>query len=757
MFLYKSLVVIGLFAGLVPAANAAELTTYVNPFIGTGKGAPDFGMGNAGGNTQPGAAFPFGMVLWSPDTTTAAGGYRYAQDKIRGFSLTHFSGRGVACYQDVPFLPLAGAAAITSDQWQSYSQTFQHENESAHPGYYRVLLDSNIQMELTVTRRTGMSRTIFPSGTGTGTIAINAGGSARGNREEGTEIRVAGPREMEGSAASGDCGGFFTYRVFFAIEFDRTFAAAGLWKKASAVADTAVAGANTGAWAQFDTSATPEVLAKVGLSYTSTAEAWKNLQAENPGWDFDAVRAAASEAWEERLHAVQASGGTAEEKAVFYTALYHAFLFPRTFSDASGSYPGFDGQVHSAAPREQYADFAGWDMYRTQMPLMALLAPEASDMMQSLVNDASQDPSGGLPRWEHANTNSGGMIGDSGDAILAAGYALGARHFDTRAALAAMERGANTPGTLSAGQRVRPGLRDYESLGYVSTAQPNSASLTLEYALDDFAISRLAEAVGERDKAAFYRQRAQNWRNLFSNGYIVPRNPDGTFLADPHPWSGEGFCEGSMAQYSLMVPFNMHALFSLMGGREAAIQRLDQHFAVLNDGSWSEHAFMGNEPSLKAPWAYHFAGAPYRTQELVRRILTTLYRNAPGGMPGNDDLGTMSAWAVFAAAGLYPHTPGSGNILVGSPLFPEMKIRLANGAVVEIVARGAAASRPYVTALTVNGQPYRYSWIPYSLLAKGARLEFTLSDTPNREWGAGREWQPPSFDGSAAVAARAFQ
>lgn len=752
----KSLALIGLLARLVFAADAADLTVYVNPFIGTGAGAPDAGLANSSGNTPPGAAYPFGMVLWSPDTTTSAGGYRYAQNQIHGFSLTHFSGRGVACYQDLPFLPVNGSAAPTADQWPSYSATFQHRNEIASPGYYNVLLDSNIRMALTVTRRTGLSRIEFPSGAGAGTVIVNAGGSAQGNRQEGTGIEFAGPRRLQGSIASGDCGGFFTYRVFFAIEFDRPPAASGLWKDGAGATGLSVSGAHTGAWLTFDTTSTPLVQAKVGLSYTSVAEAWNNLEAENSGWDFDSVRAGAADAWNARLHSIEVTGGTPDQKTVFYTALYHAFVDPGTFSDADGAYLGFDNLPHSAAPRDQYSGFAEWDMYRTQMPLMALLAPEASDMMQSLVNDAAQDPSGGLPRWEHANTNSGGMIGDSGDAILAGAYALGARGFDTASALAAMERGARLPGTLSAGQVVRPGLREYETLGYVSTAQPNSASLTLEYATDDFAISQFAAALGYADKAAFYARRAQNWRNQFSNGYIMPRNPDGTFPANPQPWSGDGFCEGSMAQYTFMVPFNMHELFARMGGSAAAIRRLDHHFTLLNDGSWSEYAFMGNEPSLKAPWAYHFAGAPYRSQELVRRILSTLYGNSPGGMPGNDDLGTMSSWAVFAAIGLYPYTPGSDAILIGSPLFPSVKIHLAGGATVEITAPAARESHPYVTALNLNGVPYSSSWIPFSLLEKGARLEFSLSGTPNPEWGAKPQWQPPSFNAVSAIP-RAFQ
>jgi predicted alpha-1,2-mannosidase len=556
---------------------------------------------------------------------------------------------------------------------------------------------------------------------------------------------------MTGSVASGDCGGWFTYRLFFAIEFDRAFDRYGVWTGRTAQDGAATAaGAQSGAYAIFDTSFNPVVYAKVGLSYVSADQARENLSAETRGWDFDAVRAATAQAWNARLNAIQATGGTDDQKTIFYTALYHAFIHPSTFSDADGKYIGFDGQVHDGGTRVQYHNFAGWDMYRSQMPLMALLAPEASDMLQSLVNDAAQDPSGGLPRWEHANTNSGGMIGDSQDAVIASAYALGARNFDTAAALAAMEKGANQPDATSGGQLVRPGLRDYLTLGYVSTDSPTSGSLTLEYATDDFSIAQFAAALGAAGKAATYLNRAQNWRNLFSDGYLTPRNADGTFSRDSQPWNGAQFCEGSVAQYSFMVPFNLRGLFDLIGGNAAAVRRLDAYFAELNGGSWSEHAFMGNEPSLKTPWAYNFAGAPYRTQEVVRRIVTTLFRNAPGGLPGNDDLGTLSAWAVFASLGIYPHTPGVAGVLVGSPLFPSVTIQLASGGVLRIDAPDAAADAPYIQSLQVNGEDYTSPWIPWEKLANGGTLAFTLSAAPRPQWGADAAVAPPSYDGPPA-------
>jgi predicted alpha-1,2-mannosidase len=729
------------------ALEGYDLTRYVNPFIGTGDGAPDYGLANAAGNTPPGAAFPFGMVLWSPDTTNLAGGYRYSHNVIRGFSLTHISGRGIPCYQDIPFLPVAGGVqASPGDRWPDYASPFDHKNEVAQPGYYSVQLDGGIGVELAVTRRTGFARFTFVR-SDYGSILINAAGSAQGNRDSGTEIRLAGSRRITGSAVSGDCGGWFSYRVFFVAEFDRPFDTSGVWD-GSTINDASrhVSGGRSGAYVGFDTSSNPVVQVKVGLSYVSTANAAANLSAESPGWDFDAVRGDAAAAWNTRLNTIRVAGGTEDERTVFYTALYHAFIHPSTFSDTDGTYIGFDNQVHQSQRRTQYHNFAGWDTYRSQIPLLALIAPETSDMMQSLVNDAMEDAGGGLPRWEHANTNSGGMLGDSQDAVIATAYALGARDFDTAAALAAMEKGASNIGATSAGVLVREGLPEYLTLGYVPTAVENSGSRTLEYATDDFCISAFAKALGDEEKAALYLKRAQSWRNLSYQGYLVPRNVDGSFEAQHEPWNGSQFAEGSVAQHTWMVPFNLRGLIDMMGGNRTAVERLDFYFSQLNGGPWSEFAFMGNEPSLKAPWVYTFAGAPWRTQAVLRRILLALFKNSPYGLPGNDDLGTLSAWAVFAAAGVYPHTPGVGGLIVASPLFPSVTIQLANGGVLLINASEAAADRPYVQSLKLNGQDYDSAWIPWQLVATGGTIDLTLADTPNLQWASDAAAAPPSFD-----------
>src|SRR5260370_10322989 len=456
--------------------------------------------------------------------------------------------------------------------------------------------------------------------------------------------------------------------LYFVVVFERPSTDSGTWNGDTLTpGSTESAGNQPGAYLTFDTATNSVVQAKVGLSFVSFTNAYANLTTENLGWDFDAVRKKAAAAWNTRLATVQVGGGPDgessvmdDQKTVFYTALYHASIHPSTFSDAKGEYRGFDGKTHHTA-RTQYHNIPSWDFYRSLVPLLTITAPDvASDLAQSLVNDAQQDPGGGMPRWVHAATDSCGMFGDGSSKIVAIAYAFGARDFDAPGALSAMIRAATQPGTTSAGCPVREGLEDYLTLGYVSTSTWGSAARTLEYAASDFSISQLGGWLGDTETHNTFIKRAQSWRNLLRDGYIVPRLPDGRFFPDfsPDGCVGDGFVEGSGAQYGLMVRFNQRALFNAMCLDTAAIARLHRHFQHLNAGPCSEFAFMGNEPSLKSPWMYAFAGAPWKTQQTVRRILSELYSNSPGGMPGNDDGGVLSSWVVFASLGLYPVISG---------------------------------------------------------------------------------------------------
>jgi predicted alpha-1,2-mannosidase len=721
---------------LDPASN-------VDPFIGTDTSPANaqLSSGFNSGNVFPGASLPQGMVQWSPDTTSKPGGYRYQQSSIYGFSLTHFSGRGCSSYQDFPFMPTTEPITISPTHSSAYASTFSHQQEVASPGYYQVYLNnSNIAVALTATLRSGFGRFTYPSSTES-TILINAGGSATGNSDNGTGVQIIGNNQVVGSASSGHfCGKANTYTIYFAAIFDHSFTSLGTWNGEDLTPGTRMSsGKHSGAYVTFDTTQNPVIQVKVGISFVSSANAYANVQAENPGWNFDSVRQNARAAWNARLSAIQVTGGTATELQVFYTALYHAYLHPNVFSDANGQYLGFDGQIHLAQGYIQYDNFPSWDMYRSLVALLALLDPrETSDMMQSLVADAQQS-GGGLPRWEVANDNSAGMIGDSPDALIATSYAFGARNFDVQGAWRAMEAGASQPGTRSGRYEVREGLSDYLRLGYVSIQgqADASAAITLEYAIDDFAIAQFAEALGKTHEYETYLQRAHNWHNVFNlaKGYIEPRNQDGNFIKHFDPTSKSGFVEGDSTQYSWLVPQDLHGLFIAMGGNDKAAERLDKFFTQLNAGPTSPYAFMGNEPCFAMPWEFDAAGAAYKTQEVVRRIETQLFTASPGGLPGNDDGGALSSWYVFAVLGIYPEIPGMAGFMLDSPLFPSVKVHMGNGQVLQITGDGASEGTPYVQSLSLNGQDYKYSWMPFDALANGAMLRFTLGSSPNQAWG----------------------
>jgi predicted alpha-1,2-mannosidase len=506
------------------------------------------------------------------------------------------------------------------------------------------------------------------------------------------------------------------YTLYFAIAFDRPFNAYGTWSEDQLQPRVASAhAAHAGAYVGVPSG----VQLKPALSYVSVDNALANLAAENPGWDLGAVRDSARTAWNEVLRSVEVHGGADADLQVFYTALYHAFLQPNVFSDASGDYIGFDDQVHQVpAGHAHYANIPGWDEYRSLIQLRAILAPaQTSDIIQSLVDDASQG-GGGMPRWEQANRNSAGMVGDSPGAYVASAYAFGAREFDAQSALAALDFGASVAGAQSGGHRVREFGEPWLSMGYI----PEQPSITLEYATDDFAIARLASALGREDVAERYLARAANWVNTFdpSSGLIAPRSASGSFARVGPGDACCGFVEGNAAQYTWMVPFDFAGLFSRMGGNAVAIGRLDAFFTDVNAGPSRPYMWVGNEPSFAAPWAYDFAGAPAKTQSAVRRIQTTMFDATASGLPGNDDGGALSAWYVFAALGMYPAVPGVGGFAIGSPSFAAIDVHVADGKLLHITN----ASGAEVAALNVDGAPYADAWLDWQGLAGGATLEF---------------------------------
>jgi predicted alpha-1,2-mannosidase len=779
----------------------------VNPFVGTQTGATDFGTGGGAGNTFPGATLPFGMVQFSPDTSFSdnfGGGYSYADTRLKGFSLTHLSGAGCAIFQDIGVLPLAKtvtaspvpplAAGITSDNLA----TFDHASEQAQPGYYRVRLNpataAPIDVELTATLRGGMARIEYPRGTPE-SLLVNAGNSVMGNGVASVAIDPV-HREVSGSASSGRfCYQDNHYTVYFVAQFDQPFASYATWQKQILIPSgtsatdvsplpldyqpipggpTSLPGnpsttAQAGAVLSFAPQAGAPVIMRVAISYVSVDNARANLQAELAGRDFDSVHAQAHQAWRKALSQIEIGGVALPLARTFYTALYHALLSPTVFSDVNGDYIGMDNAIHHTAHVE-YANYSGWDIYRSQTPLLAMLDPQrGSDMVQSLVDNAAQ--SGWLPKWSFANQQSDTMVGDPADPIIASSYAFGARNFDTAAALDAMVKGATQPGqsgnpaSLNNGYAERPGLTFYSALGYIPKEMDvpvlgnllpvvssqlvwGTAATALEYALDDFSIGRFADLLGKAEQVSAISARAGNWKNLFNpaSGYIEPRSATGIFLPGYDTAGGDGFVEGNSAQYTWFVPQDMAGLIAMLGGTAAAQARLDAFFKQLNAGPQAPYAFLGNEPTLFTPWLYAWLQQPDKTAPIVREALTTLYDDTPKGMPGNDDLGTMSAWWVLAALGFNPGIPGTDVLLLNPPLIPHAVVHLPGGDL--RIDGGGSAGR--VQSLTLDGAPLDRAWLHYVEIARGGTLRYSLGDAASA-WATAAAAVPPSFgDGSGS-------
>jgi predicted alpha-1,2-mannosidase len=755
-----------------PTGHPTEnLVQYANPMSGTGT-FPGVPAGD--NNLFPGPVAPFGMIQWSPDTGsgTKPGGYAYYNTEISGFSLDHVSGAGCADGGNFSFMPILGAGEPPNSR-MAFATGFSHDNETARPGFYSVALDNGIKVELTSTTRAGFGRFTFPAGK-TATLAINAASDV--NRSDDSAIDI-NPDAHEVTGWS--IGGYFCQArpgqrqrdkrtIYFCAVFDKPFSGYGTWSGA-AYAPHSTNGSDTasGAFLTFDTAQSPTVMAKVAISYVSVANARANIAAESPvanfsSADFDKAVQSASDVWNTWLNKIQVSGGTTNDLKTFYSMLYHTFIGPTVCSDANGDYMGYDGQVHNTAGRVQYANFSGWDIYRSEAQLLGMLAPkEASDMAQSLVNDYEQG--GAFPRWGVTTMDSGVMMGDPAAPIIADYYAFGAKNFDTKAALAGLLNAATNPAVYAkrSDTHERDGLGDYLKLGYVPEHGEQGGygcvSMTEEYDSADFALSQFADALGDQADCEMLLKNAQNWRNLYNpeTGYIQMKTGDGKwapgFTNNVGHYDSDRtvYVEGTAGQYLWMVPFNYKGLAAAMGGRDAASKRLDEFFTKLNVGdrgadSWM--AWLGNEPCLETPWIYDFWGAPYKTQSIVRRAMDELYSGNPVGYAGNDDLGQMSSWYVFAALGMYPELPGSDILVLGSPLFRKAVVHLKTGDIT-VTANGAGKDSPYVQSLTVNGKPSDKTWVRFSDINHNGTMAYDLGSTPNKSWGSDPSDAPPSFEG----------
>ncbi|WP_084743306.1 GH92 family glycosyl hydrolase [Amycolatopsis australiensis] len=766
---FLTLAVTAAVAPAVPAAAATstDYAKWVNPFVGTRPGGADHGTGGGAGNTFPGAVVPFGMVQWSPDTVKSQpGGYFYDDNALTGFSLTHLSGAGCSTYEDIPFIPYVGEVTTSpATDPAHYTSKFSHTNEHATAGAYDVTLDSGAKVELSATQRTGSARLTYPAGASS-TLLINTSGSVNGTDDASITI---GKDTISGWATSGRfCGAQNSYRVYFSAKFDTPFESIGTWKNGAvtpgkaaetggakakvaqpngvdasiarpakvAPQDTTVSGPGSGGYVTFANLNGAQVNVQVGLSFVSVDGAKANLKAENTGKSFGTVAADARKAWNAQLGKIAVTGGSDEHLTTFYTSLYHALIQPNVFSDVNGQYIGFDGRIHTADKgHAMYTNFSGWDIYRSEIPLLATIAPhETSDIVRSMMAYAEQG--GSWDRWTVANDYTGVMNGDPYHIIVSSAYAFGARDFDAQKALLLMIKGATQP---TQGYTERPGLQDYQTLGYV----PGAGADTLEYTSADFAIAQFAKRLGDSGTYTTFMKRAQYWQNLYNpgTGHLQPRNADGSFSGTYNPASSQGWVEGNGAQYDWMVPYDLGGLVTAFGGNTAVQSRLDTFFTQLNAGTQLPYAFMGNEPNSNAPWVYSYAGAPAKTQAIVRRSMNELYNPRPEGLIGNDDLGQMSSWYVWAALGIYPEIPGRAEFVLNTPLFGKAVLTTGAGKKITVTSSGTG---DYVAGLKVNGGDAAKAWMPEALVSTGGTLDFTLSEIPTA-WGSAPADAPPSF------------
>ncbi len=516
---------------------------------------------------------------------------------------------------------------------------------------------------------------------------------------------------------------------------------------AQSASSAPVTGAN-GMYLTFGTASSTSVTAAVGISYTSDDNAAGNLSKEVTGWNLDKLRTASHDAWNGLLGRVAIGGGSHDQQVQFYTALYHALLHPNVFSDDNGQYMGMDDQVHklSKGQKAQYANYSGWDTYRSQTQLMAVAAPTvAGDVVTSMLN--GYDQTGLLPKWASNNGESYVMVGDPGTAIIADAYAFGATNFDTAHALEAMEHEATTPNQDRPGEAVRDakGYLPLDENDYGCCNFYGPVSTQLEYDSADYALASFAKSLGKTADYKKFATRAQDWMNVFNpqTGYMQGRNKDGSFAGGFTPGTSNGFVEGTSAQYTPMVPFDVKQLITARGGAAAYSSYLDSLLDDITQPGGTD-ADLSNEPSLEIPWEYDYLGQPWKTQDAVRQAQTKLYFNAPVGSFGNDDLGAMSSWYVWSSLGMYPETPGTDTLALGSPAFPVAKVTFGNGKQVSINAPQAAPDAPYVQSLDVKGKEYGKAWLTFDQFRSARTLDFALATTPSTTWAAGADAAPPS-------------
>lgn len=720
---------------------------FVDVFIGTG----------GHGHTYPGSVVPFGMIQPGPVNGTAGwdwvSGYHYSDSLITGFAQTHLSGTGIGDLNDILIQPVNGELSLdTPAKYEGkrfYASRFSHEFEEAELGYYSVLLqDYDIKTEMTASERVAIYRLTYPQEKDRSLI-LDLGFSLNWDRTDSAKIEVIDDYMISGYRMSS--GWASDQKVYFAMEFSEPF------KVISVMEDSVLSKAKT-FWkgeqlvAKFQfPSAEETVLSKIAISGVSEDGAILNLETQKD-WDFDRMRSAAAQTWQNELGAITVKGSD-EEKTKFYTALYHTKMAPTLFSDVDGSFRGGDGEIYTEANSSRYTIFSLWDTFRAQHPLLTITNP---DLVDDLINSmlGFYEETGLLPVWELHGNETNTMTGYHAIPVILDAYSKGFRGFDAELAFEAMKASAMQ------NQRSSDVYREY---GYIPTnLGVESVTKTLEYAYDDWCIAQMAKLLDKDEEHEYFMERAGYWKNVFdgetkfmrgktqAGDWVEPFDP----LRSTHRHSTD-YTEGNAWQHSWFVPHDVSGLIDSLGGDEAFVTRLDSMFQMPSiltgedispdiSGMIGQYAH-GNEPSHHIAYLYNYAGAPWKTQHRVRQILDSLYTTQPDGLSGNEDAGQMSAWFVFSAMGLYPVNPANGIYVIGSPVLEESVIQVSAGKTFTIKAENLSDENLYIQSAILNGNPLERSYITHSELMEGGSLTFEMGDQPNKNWAVDPEQRPPNI------------
>lgn len=715
------------------AETECYATEYVNPFIGT-----DFT-----GNTYPGAQAPFGMVQLSPDNGLPGwdriSGYFYPDSTIAGFSHTHLSGTGAGDLYDISFMPVT-LPYKEADAPLGIHSLFFHDEETASAGYYQVRLkDYNINVELTATERCGIQRYTFPEADAA--IFLNLRKAMNWDFTNDTRIEVVDSVTIQGYRFSD--GWARDQHIYFRTRFSKPFASVQL-DTAAVIKDGKRIGSSAIARFDFHTSAGEQILVTTAISGVSMEGAARNLAAEAPADDFDKYLAVTRKNWNEQLSKVEIKSNDIDEKVKFYTALYHSMLAPTIYSDMDGAYYGPDKQVHQADGWTNYSTFSLWDTYRAAHPLYTYIEPQrVNDMVKSFL--AFSEQNGRLPVWNFYGSETDMMIGYHAVPVIVDAYLKGIGDSDPKKALAACVATANIDEYRGIGLYKKYGYVPYDVTDHYNS-ENWSLSKTLEYAYDDYCIARMAEKLGEKQIADEFDKRSLNYKNVYNSQttFMQPRNNKGSFIENfsPDDYTPH-ICESNGWQYFWSVQQDVDGLISLVGGKERFAQKLDSMFTynpsadedlpIFSTGMIGQYAH-GNEPSHHVIYLFNAIGQPWKTQKYAAEVMHELYKNTPAGLCGNEDCGQMSAWYVFSAMGFYPVDPISGKYEIGTPMYPEMKMHLANGKTFTILAPAVSKENIYIQSVKLDGKPYDKSYITHEQIMNGSIFEFEMGNKPGKVW-----------------------